>query len=735
MIRPYIAIGATMMISLTAFCLAEFQFTVAVLIAALVCSALFFFFRSKNSVLNTVFICSLSLIVSSSVFITKTVTDYQPALLNVSDGPCTISGTLYEYEEQYEKHYYTLTDVTVNGVEIEHKIRVSTDIYKSVKPDDVLTFTQATVYELGASTGNQNAYKSNGLYLGAYTSENFEAVKAHKHSLNYYLNEIRLYISETLGVYMDSEYASVADAMLTGNQSEIEHKTLLSFRYSGIAHLFAVSGFHLSLWTSALSMLLNKAFKDRKYIGNIICMVFVLFFMALTGFTKSVMRAGIMLLIFLFGKIIRYQSDPLNSLFIAVTVILLINPFAVMSVSLQMSFLATLGILILTAPPTQPLKKLKKKIKSKTVYSILSFVYTTVMISVIASLFTMPVSALTFGYISAAAPITNLLCTLPSQGIMLLSGLCVLTSKLAFIAKPLSFFTALFTRYVIFVTEKISSLEHAVIDTSSVLMQAVLLTSIILMSVFLIIHRKDIKKLRITLFVSAAVIITVSLTAAVIQDSSVKITVADVGNGTSIVMDTGESDIIIGCGGSTYKSYRLTNITDLNAASQFDLILIPRNTKTESEYAYMLLGRYEFENAVVSKEKYPPYLTERFPENTVRTNSCTVNIDDETVLEYIDSDEFSGARITQGDFTCTVLFRPLSDFSAVPDSWRCGSLLITRQSLPETDISGFENIIISSSKEVIYTNSNIYTTKYSGQTVYRMYPFGTVTITEEKHDH
>lgn len=732
MIRPYICVGTTLIISLFVFCQLGFWSAVAVGIAAICCSALFFFLRNKNRVLNTVFICFLALLMSSSAFITKTVTDYQPAMLAVSEDTRTITGTLYEYEEEYGKFYYTLTDVRINGIQTRAKIRVSTENYKNAAIDDIITVTDATVYELGSSSSNQNSYKANGIYLGAYTSSAIESVSAEKHSVNYYFECIRQYISDSLKTNMNPKYAAVADAMLTGNQSDIDDETLLNFRYSGIAHLFAVSGFHLSLWTSALSVFLNKVLGKNKYIGNIVCILFVIFFMALTGFTKSVVRAGIMLIILLFGRIINYQSEPINSLFIAVTIILMINPFAVMSVSLQMSFLSTLGILILADPVTHPVQKLKDRIKSKFLYNTLSASYMTVMISIIASLFTMPVSAMTFGYVSIAAPLTNLLCMLPSQAVMILSGINVLTVKIPFISKPLSFIGTLLTRYIISVTDKISSRNHSVMDTSSPTLQIILMTIIIIMAITLIIFRKDAKKLRNTLFCIAASVAVISLCTVSVQSSSVKISVADVGNGMSIVMRTRDRNFIIGCGGNTYRSYKLTNITDKNTTLEYDLLLIPRNKTTENEFAYKLLQRYDFDSCIISDDDYPSYITDMLPHNTVFTDECSIKLDENIALDFIESDELSSVRIESENFTCTILFRALSD---VPQEWQSGSLLITRQSLPDFDLSDFENIIVSSSKEVIYDNENIYTTKYSGQIDYRMYPIGSSTITEEKHDY
>lgn len=724
-----------MIISLLVFCQQGFWSAVAVSIAAICCSALFFFFRNKNDILNSVFICFLSLLISSSVFLTKTVTDYQSALLVVSDEERTVSGVLYEYEKDYGKYYYTLSDVIVNGIEIDHKIRVSSEIYKNIDIDDIMTFPKATIYELGSSNGNQSAYKANGIYLGAYTNEDFSVIKTENHSINYYLEYIRQYISYSLGVNLNPSYAAIADAMLTGNQSELDDETILNFRYSGISHLFAVSGLHLTLWSSALGAFLNKIFKTQKYLSNIICIIFVLFFMALTGFSKSVVRAGIMLIIMLFGRIIKYQSEPINSLFVAITIILLINPFAVMSVSLQMSFLATLGILILANPVSEPIFKLKDKIRSTFLYKIVSTSYITVTVSVIASLFTMPVSALSFGYVSVAAPITNLLCMFPSQAIMILSGLNVMTVGVPFISKPLSLVITVLTRYIVIVTDKIASAENSVMDTTSPIIRTVLIAVILLMAFFIIIFRKNDNKLRHTLFISAAAVTAISVCTLSVQAATIKISVADVGNGTSVILKTNDSDVIIGCGGSSYKSYKLTNIADLKLSTEYDLLIVPRNNETESEYVYKLLKRYSFKNSIISNDEYPEYITELLPEKTVFTDSCTLKLDDNTTLIYINNDSFSGLRIESKSFTCTILFVAVSDFSSVPEQWKSGSLLITRQSLPDIDLSGFENIIISSDKQIIYDNNNIYTTRFSGQLDYRMYPLGTSTVTEETHDY
>ena len=735
MSRPYICFGTTVIVSMLILCKLGFISIVAITVAALVCCVPFFIFRNKNDILNSIFICCLSLLVSSSVFITKTVTDYEPAVALVSEEKRTLCGTLCEYEEAYGKHYYTITDVRVNSTEIRQKIRVCSDIYRNAEIDDIFTFTDAVIYELGAASGNEASYKAENIYLGAYTQENFQITKAEKHSVRYYTNAVREFISAALDKNISPRYSAIINGMLTGDTSEIKNHDLMNFRYSGIAHLFAVSGFHLSLWTGILSSCLSRIFRNKHLLNNCICIIFILFFMAVTGFSKSVIRAGVMMLIFIAGKMIRHESDPLNSLFISATAIILVNPFAVMSISLQMSFLATLGILILSTPVAEPIKRLKDKISFRPLYRFILALYSTVMISVIASLFTMPVSALSFGYIAVAAPLTNLLCAFPAQLLMLLSGVYVTLSGIPFLAKPIALICTYLTKFITDTSAHIAAMNHSVMDTTAPVLQIILMAVLILMMIFIILFRESNKGLMITLFSTAATIAIVAVCAISVQSSGIRISVADVGNGTSVVLHTSDTDMIISGGGSSYRDYRLTGIADTEPSGSYDILLIPRNTETESGYTYSLLNRYSFENCIFSDDKYPAYITDFLPENTVFTDNCNIQIDTDTTLIYNNSEAFSGVRIISGKFTCTILFRPLSDFSVVPEDWAKGSLLITRQSLPDIDLSGYENIIVSSSKEVIYTNRNIYTTRYSGQIDYRMYRSGTSVITEERHDY
>lgn len=735
MIRPFIPAGCAFFLSLFLFSYCGMNAAAAVFGVAAVLTVLFFFLRKKHKIIPYLLVICVSLMGSSLSYAVKTVSDYMPAISLCSETPRTVSGTLSEAEAAYGKYYYTLDRVTVDGVGVRAKIRISSPYQVSAEIGDTMTFSGATIYELGSTPQTAMNYKANGIYIGAYTNADCSVTPATTRPPAYYLDFLRRTITNTLHLFMTDDYAAVSDAILTGNQSDLPADTLLNFRYAGVSHLFAVSGFHLSLWTGLLQYAFLRLFRKNQKIAPILSILFVLFFMALTGFTKSVTRAGIMLIIALFGQLIARRADTLNSLFIALTVILFCNPFAVMSVALQMSFLATLGLVTIALPLSESIKVLQKKCRSLAIGKILIFLLTTVVFSLVASIFTMPVSVCRFGYYSVISPLSNVLCLIPGQLLMVLSGFGVIFAWLTPLSKPLFLFSSLLDRYLIFITDKLSHLPYAVMDASDTVSAvfSLLFLAVILILIFL--FRKNNKQLRRVTAASVAVFFAFSAVSAVTDTYTVKVSVADVGNGTSVVFSCGNTDILIGCGGKRGKDYRLTAVGDKIASRTFDLWLLPRKTSTESAYAYELLGRYDYENMIMTTADFPLYLTDRLPENTLRTDRCTVKLDDTITLTYENSDAFSGARLLCRDFSCVILFRSTSDFAAVSEEWQSADLLITRQTLPQTDLSRFGTILISGDDPVIYDNSNIHSTFAGGQLTYRKSPLIHASVQEEKHDY
>lgn len=201
---------------------------------------------------------------------------------------------------------------------------------------------------------------------------------------------------------LNSDTSSLFSALLLGNKSGLDSDVRNSFSDLGLSHVLALSGLHLSILVAVLSYILDLLYTPR-VLKDIIIVISIVFFMALTGFSSSVLRAGIMLILFFGAHIFAQESDRVTNLFLSVTAICIFSPFAVFSVSLRLSFLAMLGCLLGA--------KLTRKATMLRVFKLKPLYHgvVTVIVTLIIMFFTLPVLCGDFGRIALLAPLTNLI--------------------------------------------------------------------------------------------------------------------------------------------------------------------------------------------------------------------------------------------------------------------------------------------------------------------------------------
>ena len=186
-------------------------------------------------------------------------------------------------------------------------------------------------------------------------AENASVTPAEKQDIYGVLLTLRARTTNTLLRLMGKENGAVAAAMLHGDTWHIQEETLRDFRASGIAHLLAVSGLHVSLLAGALLILLRRLQPGTQFCIVLVCL---LFYSAFTAFSPSTVRASIMTLCLLLGRVVWRKPDTLCSLALALLSILLYNPFSLFAVGLQLSFSAVLGIVLLAPVLQDALRKL-----------------------------------------------------------------------------------------------------------------------------------------------------------------------------------------------------------------------------------------------------------------------------------------------------------------------------------------------------------------------------------------
>ena len=257
----------------------------------------------------------------------------------------------------------------------------------------------------------------------------------------------------------DGDEAAFLSAILTGDTSGLSEEARSDLSEAGLSHILAVSGMHCGF---LLTLILLVTGRHRRRLLAALALPILVFYTILTGASPSVVRACIMVLFVLAAPLFQRDSDPPTTLSAALFLILLANPFAAASISLQLSFGAMAGLLWLT-PKIQDLL-LGEKSRGR-VYRLLA---SSLSATVGAMVFTVPLCAVYFGSLVLISPVSNLLCLTASSAVFMLGLLAVLASFLWLpLGAVIGFLPALLTKYILWTSGVLASLPyHAVYLTN-----------------------------------------------------------------------------------------------------------------------------------------------------------------------------------------------------------------------------------------------------------------------------
>lgn len=147
----------------------------------------------------------------------------------------------------------------------------------------------------------------------------------------------------------DRDAAAVASTLILGYRADLSKDVLDAYSKTGTMHVLSVSGMHVGIVFIVLTFFLR--FMERsKGLRLLRCtlMVFLIWFYAiLTGFSPSVCRAAVMLTIFVLGKALYRRANSYNLVASSAVLLLLYNPYFLVDVGCQLSYLAVLGLIYL----------------------------------------------------------------------------------------------------------------------------------------------------------------------------------------------------------------------------------------------------------------------------------------------------------------------------------------------------------------------------------------------------
>jgi len=163
---------------------------------------------------------------------------------------------------------------------------------------------------------------------------NIDNINKLKNSNNIFINIKQKILDRINSIENTSEYLN---AFVLGNNKNIDNNIKESYQANGISHLFAVSGMHVSLLTAIIIFLLKKM-NLNQYICYFITILFLLFYMFLTNYTPSIMRAALLFILLAINRLCKFNIKTLNILLLTLVILLLINPFLIYNLGFQFSF-------------------------------------------------------------------------------------------------------------------------------------------------------------------------------------------------------------------------------------------------------------------------------------------------------------------------------------------------------------------------------------------------------------
>lgn len=265
------------------------------------------------------------------------------------EGESTVVGTVEEIKDGSYNTILYVKASDINGTALSNYRLVvyvdAYDAYKCTVGSEVTVCGSISRFTSGEDFDAESYYTSKG-YSGVI---NFPSSFSYENSgskpLSYWISQLRGAISSLMIDSSDDRSGGLLAALVMGEREHLPLGTKLDFSRIGISHVLALSGMHLAILVIGLSRLLSFIGVGKKT-ATVISILFTVAYMALTGFSVSVTRAGVMLICSSLLYLLSRTKDSMTSLFIAVSLIVIVTPYSIFDMSLWLSAFATLGIIV-----------------------------------------------------------------------------------------------------------------------------------------------------------------------------------------------------------------------------------------------------------------------------------------------------------------------------------------------------------------------------------------------------
>lgn len=474
---------------------------------------------------------------------------HQPAAA-LCDKERSFTGTVCDYAAQSDGKVKVTLLLEDEGLHRVKAVLYGDDTLLDIEPGQSISgqaYWQdaATIHETDVTT-----FTSRGIHVLLYRGTNLEITAGRQGNWRYFPQRAAKAVKEQiLQIYREDPIcAAFMTAELTGDRALFSTQDYTELSQVGMAHLFAVSGLHCAFLVSLIGFLIPPG-RRRLFAASAIGAL--LFYMLMVGLTPSVVRACIMQIFLLTAPLFKRESDALTALGAALLVILTANPFAIGSVSLQLSFAATFGLVVLAPKIMEAWQNAGEK-WPRPAKAVLRFLLASVAVTVSSLAFTVPLTAYYFNILTLISPLSNLLIVWAAGWSFILGFLTVLLSFLSLAAaQTLGVFSSILIYYVHTVTALLAKIPfHAVYFTNALLKYWVLYSYAMFAACYFLGGRRR-RYAAASVLAALTLALTVAVNARTYYAGDLNMRVLNVGQGECVLLYSGKTAALIDCGSSS----------------------------------------------------------------------------------------------------------------------------------------------------------------------------------------
>ena len=514
----------------------------------------------------------------------------------------TANAVIRVSDYSYETAYGIGVDGTVQLEGKSYRLRAYLDLDKTLEPGDMISGQ----FRFRATTPKESRtyHAGNGIFLLAYQVDEVSVSPHTDASWRDIPARLRHRIQAILQTCIPQDAAPFARALLLGDTTSLSYAVDTSLKISGIRHVAAVSGLHVSI----LFALLTAVTFRKRFLTALVGFPTLLLFAAVAGFTPSVSRSCIMCGLMLAALLLNKEYDGPAALAFAAVVMLIGNPLVITSVGFQLSVASVAGIYLFAPGIRKWLVSLFPDSKGKGVRPTLIRWFTaSVSITLSAMIFTMPLSAWYFGTVSLVGVVTNLLTLWVISFIFY--GLVAVSLVGAFWtggAMILGKIVAWPIRYVLLMAKSLAGFPLAAVYTKSPYITIWLVAVYVLLLVFLLSRNRRPGVLLCCGTLGLCLALLASWAEPMLDNT--RITVLDVGQGQCILLQSEGRTYMVDCGGdSDTETADIAAETLLSQGiSRLDGLILTHGDRDHTGAAENLLSRVKADILILPPEEGMP---------------------------------------------------------------------------------------------------------------------------------